>query len=97
MKSCRCTSNAEHTYLIFIQTQYETVRHYFSNGDILKVGGIKEKIIGAFNHQIKEVFIPDANALDLEEIPEDIKNKMTIHLVKNYQEIYDLLFNESKK
>ncbi|EXY45105.1 hypothetical protein M119_3762 [Bacteroides fragilis str. 3783N1-6] len=37
MKSCRWTSNAEHTYLIFIQTQYETVRHYFSNGDILKV------------------------------------------------------------
>ena len=30
-------------------------------------------------------------------IPEDIKNKMEIHLVKNYQEIYDLLFNESKK
>lgn len=67
------------------------------NGDILKVGGIKEKIIGAFNHQIKEIFIPDANALDLEEIPADIKNKMTIHLVKNYQEIYELLFNESKK
>ena len=35
--------------------------------------------------------------LDLEEIPADIKNKMTIHLVKNYQEIYELLFNESKK
>ena len=67
------------------------------NGDILKVGGIKEKIIGAFNHQIKEVFIPDANALDLEEIPADIKNKITIHLVKNYQEIYELLFSESKK
>ncbi len=62
------------------------------NGDILKVGGIKEKIIGAYNQKITTIYIPAANELDLEEIPEEIKNKLDIHLVINYQEIYDALF-----
>ena len=62
------------------------------NGDILKVGGIKEKIIGAYNQKKTTIYIPAANELDLEEIPEEIKNKLNIHLVKNYREIYDALF-----
>ena len=62
------------------------------NGEILKVGGIKEKIIGAYNHGIKAVYIPFGNELDLEEIPEEIKNKLKIVLVKNYKEIYEELF-----
>ena len=62
------------------------------NGDILKVGGIKEKIIGAYNNNIKIIYIPYSNELDLEEIPDEIKNNITIKLVKNYQEIYEELF-----
>lgn len=62
------------------------------NGDILKVGGIKEKIIGAYNHGITTIFMPYANELNLEEIPNDIKEKLNINLVKNYEEIYDKLF-----
>lgn len=65
------------------------------NGDILKVGGIKEKIIGAFNNNITKVYIPYDNEYDLEEIPEEIKNKVTIILIKNYFEIYEELFKES--
>jgi len=65
------------------------------NGDILKVGGIKEKIIGAYNNNITTVYIPYDNEYDLEEIPEEIKNKITIKLVKNYLEIYEELFIES--
>ena len=64
------------------------------NGDILKVGGIKEKIIGAYNHGITCVYVPDANLLDLEEVPSEIKEKLDIHLVKNYGEIYESLFKE---
>ena len=62
------------------------------NGDILKVGGIKEKVIGAFNQGIKVIYLPFSNELDLEEIPSEIKDKLEIHLVKNYQEIYQDLF-----
>jgi len=62
------------------------------NGDILAVGGIKEKIIGAYNNNIKIIFIPYNNKLDLNSIPNNIKDKIDIKLVKNYQEIYDVLF-----
>ncbi len=62
------------------------------NGDILKVGGMKEKIIGAFNHDVTTIYIPYLNELDLEEVPSKIKEKLDIHLVKNYKEIYEDLF-----
>ena len=41
---------------------------------------------------MKKIYLPLANELDLEEIPTQIKNELDIHLVKNYQEIYDELF-----
>ena len=62
------------------------------NGDILAVGGIKEKIIGAYNNNIKTIFIPYNNKLDLNSIPKNILDEIDIKLVKNYQEIYDVLF-----
>jgi len=62
------------------------------NGDILSVGGIKEKIIGAYNNDIKTIYIPYGNKLDLDNIPQNIKDNINIVLVKNYQEIYDELF-----
>ena len=62
------------------------------NGEILKVGGIKEKIIGAYNNDIKTIYIPYTNELDLEEIPDNIKDKINIILVKNYEEIFNEIF-----
>ncbi len=61
-------------------------------GDILKVGGIKEKIIGAYNDGVKKIFIPYTNNCDLEDIPKEIKDDVKIVLVKNYKEIYDAVF-----
>lgn len=63
------------------------------NGDILKVGGIKEKIIGAYNNNIKTIYLPASNELDLEEIPTEIKENIDIKLVKNYNEIFEELFH----
>lgn len=62
------------------------------NGDILKVGGIKEKIIGAYNNNIDTIYIPESNSLDLEDIPNEIKDKINIKLVNNYSEISKDLF-----
>ena len=61
-------------------------------GDILKIGGLKEKIIGAYNDGVKKIFIHYTNSCDLEEIPEVVKEKVKIILVKNYKEIFDALF-----
>ena len=62
-------------------------------GRILKVGGIKEKIISSYNYGIKRVFIPIENIGDLEEVPRKIINKMNIIPVNNFIEVYDALFN----
>jgi len=63
------------------------------NGEILKVGGIKEKVIGAYKNNIKTIYIPAANELDLEEIPDELKENLEIKLVKNFYEIFEELFN----
>ena len=61
-------------------------------GEILKIGGLKEKLIGAYNNNIKVVFIPEENIVDLEVIDDKIKAKMNIIPVKNYKDIYNYLF-----
>ncbi len=61
-------------------------------GDILKVGGIKEKLIGAYNAGIKKIYIPYYNEQELEEVPVKVKDSLNIILVKNYQEIFEELF-----
>ena len=62
------------------------------NGDILAVGSIKEKIIGAYNNSIKTIYMPYNNKVDLDSIPLNIKDKSNIKLIKNYDEIYKDLF-----
>lgn len=60
-------------------------------GNILKVGSIKEKIIGAYINNVDTIFIPHSNLCDLEEIQEEIKNKIKFIPVKKYEEIYSYL------
>lgn len=66
-------------------------------GDILKVGGIKEKIIGAYNNNFKKVFIPMENKNDLDTVPDSIKNQIEIICVENFIDVYKVLFKKSKK
>ncbi len=65
------------------------------HGDIYKVGGIKEKVIGAYNNGFKKVYIPLENKNDLEKVPEEVKNNIEIKCVSNYEEIYKDLFKKS--
>ena len=61
-------------------------------GNVLEIGGLKEKTIGAYNSNVKKIFIPKANEKDLEELPKEIKDNIKIYLVDNYKEIYKELF-----
>ena len=63
-------------------------------GKILPIGGLKEKLIAATVNDIKHVFIPVDNTIDLEEIPETVKNKLEIIPVRNYLDIYYYLFTD---
>ena len=61
-------------------------------GYILKIGGLKEKLIAAYNDGIKKVYIPLSNENDLKELPKVILDNLEIKLVNNYQTIYEDLF-----
>ena len=62
-------------------------------GDILAVGGIREKIIGAYRNGIKKIFIPNSNINDIDDIPSYIKNDIKIILVDNYFDLFNQLFD----
>ncbi|EQD31989.1 protein containing Peptidase S16, lon, partial [mine drainage metagenome] len=66
------------------------------SGRVLPVGGVKEKLIGAREAGIKRVFIPEKNAKDLLEIPEEVKKDLTIVLVSHIDDIFDECFSIKK-
>ena len=57
-------------------------------GNIIKVGGLKEKAIAAYTNDINVVFIPNSNVSELDDIPKEIKDKVRFIPVKNYIEIF---------
>lgn len=61
-------------------------------GQVLPVGGIREKVIAARRVKIYELILPADNQRDYDELPEHLKEKLTVHFVDNYQQVYKLLF-----
>ena len=51
-------------------------------GEVLPIGGLKEKLLAAHRGGIKMVLIPEENVKDLVDIPDNIKNRLDIHPIK---------------
>ncbi|HRM22105.1 MAG TPA: magnesium chelatase domain-containing protein, partial [Neisseria sp.] len=56
-------------------------------GEVLPIGGLKEKLLAALRGGIKHVLIPKDNVKDLEEIPQNVKEGLEIHAVKWIDEV----------
>ena len=63
-------------------------------GEVLKIGGLKEKLLAAKRGGIKTVIIPEDNVRDLKEIPDKITDKLTIKPVKWVDEVFKIVFTE---
>ncbi len=59
-------------------------------GEVLAIGGLKEKLLAAHRGGIKTVIIPHENERDLKEIPDNIKSDLSIHPVKWIDEVLDI-------
>jgi ATP-dependent Lon protease len=58
----------------------------------LPIGGLKEKLLAALRAGIKTVIIPDENAKDLTEIPDELKNALDIRTVSRMEEVLKIAF-----
>ncbi len=58
-------------------------------GEVLPIGGLKEKLLAAHRGGIKTVLIPEENVKDLAEIPENIKNRLDIHPVRWIEQVLE--------
>ena len=61
-------------------------------GRVLPVGGIKEKVLGAYRAGIKTIVLPAQNKNDLKEIPKEAKNKLKFVLIENVEEALKVSF-----
>ena len=60
-------------------------------GNVLPIGGLKEKALAALRYGIKKIIIPHENMKDLEDIPQEQRDKIDFYPVKSIQEVLDLV------
>ena len=58
-------------------------------GDVLPIGGLKEKALAAYTYGIRDVIIPRDNKRDIEDIPKEIRDKINFIEVENVSEVID--------
>ncbi|MFO3717604.1 endopeptidase La [Anaerococcus sp. ENR1011] len=58
-------------------------------GDVLPIGGLKEKALAAYTYGIRDVIIPKDNKRDIEDIPKEIRDKINFIPVENVSEVID--------
>jgi ATP-dependent Lon protease len=63
-------------------------------GDVLPIGGLKEKVLAARGAGVHEVIMPRLNERDLTEIPDHLRKGLTFHLVDSVDEVLDLALLE---
>jgi ATP-dependent Lon protease len=62
-------------------------------GRVLPIGGLKEKLLAAHRAGIRNIIIPKDNAQDLQEIPSEILQELTIYTVSTMEEVSDIVFS----
>ena len=65
-------------------------------GRVLPIGGLKEKILGAIRAGIDEIILPLDNEADLDDLQEEVRNSLTIHLVEDLDQVIKIAFRGEK-
>lgn len=65
-------------------------------GQVLPVGGIREKVIAARRVKIYELILPQANRRDFEELPEHIRHGIKVHFASHYKDVARIVFHKKK-
>jgi ATP-dependent Lon protease len=65
-------------------------------GRVLPIGGVKEKVLGAVRAGIREIIVPVDNEADLDDLPEDVRSELTIHLAETLDDVIEVALADSK-
>jgi ATP-dependent Lon protease len=63
-------------------------------GRVLPIGGVKEKLLGAVRAGINEIIVPKDNEADLDDLPKDVRNTLTVHLVESLDDVVAVAFRK---
>jgi len=63
-------------------------------GNVLKIGGVKEKVLAGKREGLKELIFPEENKDDLDDLKDYVKEGIVFHLVKDYKQVAEILFVE---
>ncbi len=66
-------------------------------GRVLAVGGIREKVIAARRQNIMELILPEDNRRDFDELPDYIREGITVHFARQYDDVYNVAFKAGAK
>ena len=61
-------------------------------GQVLPIGGVKQKVLAAHRMGLTEVVLPKRNGPDLDDVPESVRNEMTFHLAATYDDVLAAAF-----
>jgi len=61
-------------------------------GQVLPIGGLREKLLAAKRMHIYEAIVPESNRVDVEEFPAHVSNGMTLHYVSHYDQVKEIVF-----
>ncbi len=64
-------------------------------GRVLPIGGVKQKVLAAHRRGLKTVILPRANDVDLDEVPQEIREELRFELVEHVDEVLELAFDAS--
>ena len=85
-----CTAIVSALTKIPVRSDFAMTGEITLRGEVLPIGGLKEKLLAALRAGIKHVIIPHENERDLIEIPKNIKHDLEIHPVRWIDEVISL-------
>jgi len=63
-------------------------------GNVLPVGGIKEKVIATRRAGARDIVLPKSNSKDLMEVPEHVRESLTFHFAEDYADVFRVVFGK---
>jgi ATP-dependent Lon protease len=63
-------------------------------GRVLRIGGLKEKLLVAARYGMKQVIVPEQNRNDLTDVPEEVRKRLKVHFVRHISEVLPLALRE---